>query len=800
MIAAQYQWNIKHVDQPSAEAQAVAQAESISPIVAQILWNRGYQTAETVHTFLNPGPEQLHDPNLLHDMAKGVARIEDAIGADQQITIYGDYDADGVTSTSILYETLNEMGAKVNYYIPNRFTDGYGPNVAAFKKLIAAGTQLFVTVDNGVAGNEAIAAANEAGVDVVVTDHHELPQELPAAYAIIHPRYPDAEYPFGGLSGAGVAFKVAQALREEIPQDLLDLAAIGTVADLVPLVDENRVLVYYGLQLLKQDERPGLQALMSGAGLKPAELDEQSIGFGIAPRLNALGRLDDASPAVELLTTLDDERAKSLAKDTEQKNRHRQDLVKQISAAALAEAADADHRDRPTLIISGHDWHEGVLGIVASKVVETTGKPTLVVNIQDGRAKGSGRSVDAFNLFTALDGHRDLMTAFGGHHMAVGLTFPEDQLGALADALDAEAVTQKLTESGPSELAVAASLKVGDVTMPLYQELAKMAPFGTDNLQPLFAFESATLTQIKAIGQDHSHLKFQLQEGQHQLNAIQFGAGKNVPALTAASSDAAVLGAIEDNVWQGRHSLQVMVKDLKLTTTATAEPAATPTVAEAQPTAPQAATSAPATGRVVDARTMHLNQAMFTAFGVYVFFHRNVYQQLAGQLPTGATALLVDGSVQQPLPADTPAFVVDCPDDTTDLTRVLAELKPQQVTAYLYKKESLSQLGMPTRAQYAKLFKFVATHQQVDVGHQLDQLATFLRLPRTQLVFMIQVFFESGFITIDHGIMNGVAHPEHKDLNMAPSYQLREQQMQTEDALLSCPTAALVQRLQASLT
>lgn len=770
MIAAQYRWNIKDVNQPSKEALKLAEETETPPIIAQILVNRGYRTVEAIQAFLNPGPEQLHDPNLLHDMAKGVERIEDAISQEQQITIYGDYDADGVTSTSILYETLNEMGAKVNYYIPNRFTDGYGPNVAAFQKLIAAGTQLFVTVDNGVAGNDAIAAANEAGVDVVVTDHHELPQDLPDAYAIIHPRYPGAEYPFGGLSGAGVAFKVAQALREEIPQDLLDLAAIGTVADLVPLIDENRVLVYYGLQLLAQDERPGLQALMQGAGLKPAELTEQSIGFGIAPRLNALGRLDDASPAVELLTTLDDTQATALAKDTEAKNRHRQDLVKTISAAALAQAADADHSQRPTLIISGHDWHEGVLGIVASKVVETTGKPTLVVNIQDGRAKGSGRSVDAFNLFTALDGHRDLMTAFGGHHMAVGLTVPEDQLGALADALDAEAETQKLTESGPSELVVAAALSVKDATMDFYHQLTKLAPFGPDNPQPLFAFKSAAVTQVKAIGQDHSHLKFQLTQDHQQLNAIQFGAGKNVPALTADPEAVEVLGAIEDNVWQGRHSLQVMVKDLKQV---------------ARP--------------VVDARTTQLHQAMFQAFGVYVFFHRNIYQQLAGQLPTGANALLFDGSAQQPVAADTPVFIVDCPDDTADLTSVLQQLKPTQVTAYLYKKESLSQLGMPTRPQYAKLFKFIATHQQVDIGHQLDQLATFLQIPRTQLVFMIQVFFECGFITIDHGIMNGVAHPEHKDLASAPSYQLRQQQMQTEKELLACPTAALLQRLQASL-
>ena len=767
MIAAQYQWNNQHVDQTSTAAQALAEEAQVSPIVAQILQNRGVKTAAAVQAFLNPGPEQLHDAFLLHDMQKGIDRIEAAIAAEQRITIYGDYDADGVTSTSIMYETLNELGAKVDYYIPNRFTDGYGPNVAAFKKLIAAGTQLIVTVDNGVSGHAAIAAANEAGVDVVVTDHHDLPQELPAAYAIIHPRYPGAEYPFGGLSGAGVAFKVAQALRDEIPQDLLDLAAIGTVADLVPVVDENRVLVHFGLALLKQDERPGLRALMKTAGIQPTDLTEQSIGFGLAPRLNALGRLGDANPAVKLLTTLDEDVAQKLAQQTEQKNRQRQELVATISEAALAQATDAQHQERQALVISGQDWHEGVLGIVASKVVEKTGKPTLVLNVNaQGQAKGSGRSVDAFNLFGALDQHRDLMTAFGGHHMAVGLTVPADKLAALADVLDAEATAQHLAEQGPSELTVAATLSVSDATMALYQELAKLAPFGTDNPQPMFAFEPEGVTQVKAIGKMHDHLKFQLQTGTNRLNAIQFGAGANATALEQAEK-VAVLGTLEDNVWQGRHSLQVMVKDLK-----TQEPAITVT------------------------RTTRLHQAMFRNSGTYLFFHQNIYQQLADHLPATAAAVLYTGQPVAPVTTNQTVYLVDCPDLTDDLTAAVTQLKPSKIVAYLYEKESLQHLGMPSRSQYAKLFKFVATHQHVDVGHQLAQLSTFIQIPRTQLVFMIQVFFECGFISIAHGIMDAVDQPEHQDLASAPSYQLRKQQMQTEQDLLLCPAPVLTQRLQ----
>ncbi|HBF75739.1 MAG TPA: single-stranded-DNA-specific exonuclease RecJ, partial [Lactobacillus sp.] len=278
MIEPHYDWQIKNVDQPSDEAAHLADSLSIKPMVAQILLNRGYDTKEKAEQFLQPDLSQLHDPMTMHDMQKGIDRIQDAVANGEHITIYGDYDADGVTSTSILYETLDQVGANVDYFIPNRFVDGYGPNVAAFERLIEGGTQLIVTVDNGVSGNDAIARANELGCDVVVTDHHELPSKLPDAYAIIHPRHPEGQYPFGGLSGAGVAFKVATALLDEVPQEMLDLAAIGTVADLVPLVDENRVLVTAGLQLLSQTDRLGLVALIKQAGITPDQIDEQSIG------------------------------------------------------------------------------------------------------------------------------------------------------------------------------------------------------------------------------------------------------------------------------------------------------------------------------------------------------------------------------------------------------------------------------------------------------------------------------------------------------------------------------------------
>ncbi|MFC6253503.1 single-stranded-DNA-specific exonuclease RecJ [Secundilactobacillus hailunensis] len=774
MIEPHYDWQVKNVDQPSDEATKLADTLSIQPMVAQILLNRGYDTKEKAEQFLQPDLSQLHDPMSMHDMQKGVERIQNAVANGDHITIYGDYDADGVTSTSILYETLDQIGANVDYFIPNRFVDGYGPNVAAFERLIEGGTQLIVTVDNGVAGNDAIARANELGCDVVVTDHHELPGKLPDAYAIIHPRHPEGQYPFGGLSGAGVAFKVATALLDEVPQEMLDLAAIGTVADLVPLVDENRVLVTAGLQLLSQTDRLGLVALIKEAGIVPERLDEQSIGFGIAPRLNALGRLDDAAPAVELLTTLDEDRAEKLADLTEKQNKYRQKLVADISEVALAQAQDADHRDHPTMLITGQGWHEGVLGIVASKVVEATGKPAVVLNVntENGTAKGSGRSVEGFNLFEAFDGQRDLLVNFGGHAAAVGMTAKANQLTQLQTGFDQAAADQNLADQPKSQLTVASEMPVSEVTKDLYQQLRRLAPFGTDNPVPMFLFKPSAVQNVKAIGADGKHLKFQLTDQNQQLNAIDFGAGELAPVLQSAPQQVKIVGQINVNVWQGRISMQVMVKDLAVD------------------------------GLVIsDQRTQKLRAEMFQdTNATYVFFNQKIYEQLQSQIPATANSwLLADakrlGEVQTPT-----MYLVDCPAQISDLKTALKAVKADQIVSYFYLKESHYLLGMPDRAQYAKLFRFVQTHHDVDVTHRLNELAKYLQIVPTQLVLMLQIFRELEFVTITNGKLNEVKKPAHRQITDAPSYQKRQQQIETEKQLLYSETADLQSLLTSLIT
>ncbi|MFB9769696.1 single-stranded-DNA-specific exonuclease RecJ [Lactiplantibacillus modestisalitolerans] len=765
MLAAKKKWVPRDEQLDTTAVKELAAAIDEPVLVARLLIQRGIQTAEEATRFLHPDQQPLLDPNQMHDMQRAVERIQTAVMNGDQITIYGDYDADGLTSTSIMYETLDQIGANVNYYIPDRFKDGYGPNQAAFDRLVAAGTKLFVTVDNGVAGNEVINRVQAAGVDVVVTDHHELPAELPKAYAIVHPRHPEGHYAFGGLSGAGVAFKVATALLEEVPQDLLDLAAIGTVADLVPLTGENRTIVSQGLQVLRQTTRPGLAALIKAAGLDQSQLDETNIGFGIAPRLNALGRLQHAQSGVELLTTLDDERARALAQQVNQLNEKRQGLVKDLAASALEQAQTPENQQRQTLVITGQAWHEGVLGIVASHVVEATGKPTLVLSADEtGRLKGSGRSVEAYNLFEAIDPIRDQLVAFGGHHMAVGLTVAAEHLDDLKLALEQAADQQNLRENAQVSLPIDGELAVADATLATLERIKQLAPFGTDNPAPTFQLKPQAITQARAIGSDQQHLKLQLSDGKNRLDAIGFSFGAALPAVQASPGAVQLVGTLSANTWNGQTKPQIMIADIAVSGT-----------------------------QVIDARTQRLAAHQFKAPGVYLFFHQKLMTQVKDYLGAGAQAVLVGASDQDlaTVTAHQPVVIVDCPDSLSDMSQVLTSIQLDQVTLYLYRKDSVYLTGMPSRAQFAKLFQFTRNQHDVDIHRQLTQVAKHLQIERNLLIFMIQVFFEVGFVKISDGVMNGVSDPAKADLHHAPSYQLREQQIAAEETLLYSKSAAL---------
>ncbi len=730
----------------------VIETQKLSPLLASIFWNRGLRTNEAIQAFLNPNIDQLHDPYLLFDMQKAVERIRQAIASGEKILVYGDYDADGITSTTVMYETLETLGADVTYYLPNRFRDGYGPNKKVYEEKIATGIQLIITVDNGVSGHEAITFANQQEVDVIVTDHHELPSELPQAYAIIHPRHPKGNYPFGDLAGVGVAFKVACALMEETAVDYLDLVAIGTVADMVSLTDENRALVALGLKLIKNTERVGLAELIKISGLKEKEVDETSIGFGIAPRLNALGRLEDANPAVLLLTTFDEEEARLLAEKMENVNNERKDLVEKITTEAMARI---DPEDKIHLVV-GNNWHEGVLGIVAGKIVQKTGRPTLVLTIKDnGIAKGSGRSVDSVDLYKVLNEARELFTSFGGHHAAVGLSLEIDHIESLRTRLNQYMIANQIETK--NELIVDKSMPIEAVSLSMIADLQKLAPFGVNNALPTFLFEEIEIRNCRSIGTENQHLKFTLADKSgHVLEGIGFGFGADLMEFQGPS--VSLVGQLSINEWNGNRMPQLQLKDYQVTGL-----------------------------QVFDLRSK-TNQSkvkLSKKIVIISFSKQNIkkWQQIIHH-----PVVLCDES--QPFKDQTEAknyceiLFLDCPIEKDRIKEITRQTKTSRVYLMCRSVDEAYLDGMGTKEQFAKLFKFIKVQGRIDVRYKANMVADYLKIPKNLLIFMIQVFFELGFVTIEDGILTSVKNPENHPLSESDSYQKRKRKIQSEEFLV----------------
>lgn len=765
MIKTRFKWKLADAADPAA-VKDVAAGTQVSPVVADLLVKRGYKTAAAARGFLKADPQAIHDPHLLHDMDKAVERIQAAIERGEQITIYGDYDADGITSTAVMYETLQAVGAKVNYYIPNRFKDGYGPNAAAYQRLIDEGTQLFITVDNGVSGKDVIDSVMAQGVDVVITDHHELPDDLPNAVAVVHPQYPGSDYPFAGLSGVGVAFKVAWALTDEFPAELLDLVAIGEIADVVSVADENRSLITMGLQELRQGLRPGLHALVEEAGLNEQQLTDQDIGFGIAPRLNALGRVADASLGVQLLTTLDDTKGHQLATQVEAANQQRRQLVDQVMAAASTQAEAAENQDQPVFVLLGHDWHQGILGIVASRIKEQTGKPTIVAStVGDSRvAKASGRSDDRFNLFTALDAHRDLMTAFGGHPAACGLSFAVDRLADLKKALREEAAKQNFDWEQPAPLILAGQLEPRVVSTRLFDDLQKLAPFGPGNEEPVFELHDIHPINVKTMGKDNSHLKFMLPGKQADVAVVAFGWGANAQLFRAQGGQVDIAAKVAINEWHGQRQVQLMLVDARVRGT-----------------------------MILDERTAHLRPTHFQSAGEYIVYDERLRENVAPHV--GADHALTPAAASQMDLAGKAVTLVDLPDSLASFKQLFQNDSgtPAVVRLLLANRHSAYLAGMPSRADFALVFKFLKRYSQIQWPGQRSAISKYLKMNEERLNFVIQVFSEAGFVTIKHGVLNLQPTSGKTDLKQTTRYQQQLARYHAEKTLLYDDAATVTQ-------
>lgn len=700
----------------------IAKKEGVDPVAAKLLYERGIHSAEELHTFLQPSLEDLHDPYLLHDMDKAVERIRRAIEDYEQILIYGDYDADGMTSASILKETLEEMGAEVQVYLPNRFTDGYGPNQSVYKYFIEQqGISLIVTVDNGVAGHEAIAYAQEMGVDVVVTDHHSMQETLPNAYAIVHPEHPDGNYPFKHLAGCGVAFKLACALLETVHADLLDLVAIGTIADMVSLTDENRVMVKYGLSLLKQTERAGLQELIKIAGIDIDSIDEETVGFQLAPRLNALGRLDDPNPAIELLTGFDDEEAHQIARMIDSKNVERKDVVQAI----YDEAKTMLRQDRPVQVLAKEGWNPGVLGIVAGRLLEELQQPVIVLSIEDGRAKGSARSVEAVDIFHALKDHQDLFIAFGGHAGAAGMTLEVDKLPDLATTLADYIRDNKLEEVSKSNLVLDEELDLEELTLETLKSFDKLAPYGMDNKKPIFYVKDVQVESARTMGQGNAHLKLRLVKGDAAFDLVAFGKG-NLALEFSQAKKLEFAVTLSVNRWNGNTSLQLML---------------------------------------VDARVE----------GIQLYNIRGKQHNLPEGVP------ILDMADLSNLAGADSLVLANLPENLSDLKPVFQKHDFQAIYFKNDIKIPYYLDGYGSREQFAKLYKTIYQFKEFDVRYKLKDLAVYLKIKDSLLVKMIQIFQELEFVTITDGVMRVNKEAQKREISESQIYQeLKETVIQQE--------------------
>ncbi len=538
----------------------------ISPILARILYNRGIHDLQEADHFLHDTSDDLYDPFLMKDMKKAVVRIAAALERKEKIVIYGDYDVDGITSTSLLYSVLRDLGGTPDYHIPRRHTEGYGLNEEALESLAEAETDLLITVDCGIASHDLVQAFKDR-MTIIVTDHHTPPDPLPPAYAILNPKQPGCPYPFKDLAGAGVAYKLCQALWQYLRHDSLpgytELAALATIADLVSLSGENRILVTTGLQRMQEGYNTGLQALLKQAGLEDKPISAGRIAFTVAPRLNAAGRLEDAVQGVKLLLETDPDEALAEAKKLSDLNTERQEIERQITAKAKEQILAGGHEHDGVLIAwGGPEWNPGVIGIAASRLVEAFYRPTLVISVKDHVGKGSCRSIAGFNMYEALSSAADILIQFGGHQMAAGFSVAEDQIEALRTRLNEYAGAHMTAEDYEPKLKLDGTLQASDVTLELIEELSRLEPYGMGNSRPVFALRHMLISDKWKMGQDKKHLRLTVADAQGiAVKGVGWSMAEEYDDL-AEGDEADIAFQLEMNEYQGNKTPQMVVQDI----------------------------------------------------------------------------------------------------------------------------------------------------------------------------------------------------------------------------------------------
>jgi single-stranded-DNA-specific exonuclease len=558
-------WKLKEPDRE--QMNRLVKEHHISSEMATLLLNRGVATKEAIELFLDPTLDKLYDPFILKDMKKATKRILLAIDQGEQITIYGDYDVDGITSTSILYMFLKEIGGLVNYYIPDRVTEGYGMNKGAVEQIVKDGTQLIITVDTGITALEEAKLVKSLGVDLIITDHHECSDVIPEALGVINPKQSDCHYPFDMLAGVGVAFKLIQGLSRILNIECtiwkyLDIVAIGTVADIVPLQDENRVIVKNAFKTMANTWNIGLAALMKVCDLNTKKITAGMIGFGIGPRLNAAGRLGDAKRGVQLFTSTDEVLAAQIAEELNAENIKRQKIEKEIYEEVVSIIDNTiDIENTKVIVALGEGFNHGVIGIVASKICEKYYRPTIILTGNEGVASGSARSVEGFSIYDALCTCKDILDKFGGHEMAAGMSLMQDKVDELRTRLNDYASKTMSADTLVKKISADMMIEVKATTIPFIEKIESLEPYGMGNPEPRFIV-SGVVDNIVQIGKEKNHIKISLKDETSKVEGILFNRIEFYDYIRK-DNKVSLICSLGINEWNHNKNPQFMIKDMK---------------------------------------------------------------------------------------------------------------------------------------------------------------------------------------------------------------------------------------------
>lgn len=567
-------WIIKTLDEQQIEIKnTLAAALNISPILAQLLVQRGICTFEDARNFFRPDFANLHDPFLMADMDKAVNRLTDAIQDNEKILIYGDYDVDGTTSVSLVYKFIKKFYSNVDFYIPDRYNEGYGISIQGIDFAHKNAIKLVIALDCGIKAVEKIRYANELGIDFIICDHHTPDVELPKAVAVLDPKRPDCPYPYKHLSGCGVGFKLLQAFSQKnniafsdlIP--LLDLVALSIASDIVPITGENRILAFYGLKQINTNPSIGVKSILNVCGLADKEINISDIVFKVGPRINASGRMKLASEAVELMVSSDVNFAREKSGTINEYNNDRKDLDKNITDEAIKLiASNAAFLNRKSIVVYKPDWHKGVIGIVASRLSEEFYKPSIVLTKSNGLASGSARSVPGFDIYNAIDSCRDLLENFGGHRYAAGLSMKEENVTAFTERFEkyvAETITEEQTSP---QIDIDAQISFRDITPKFFSVLKQFGPFGPGNMKPVFSTSKVMdYGSSRLVGKDQEHLKMELVDSSSEnvMNGIAFGMYEYNDHLKSLNP-LDICYTLEENTFNGNTNIQLMIRDIKV--------------------------------------------------------------------------------------------------------------------------------------------------------------------------------------------------------------------------------------------